>query len=148
MAEVGGVAGALPGGDDRVGAEELDVAHEFGDRPVLHDSVRAVLDVRVGEDAHVLRAEFALVAHGGARRAIDEPLVGDIGVGPLIDANEARAGSAGDRQCVQRGVGQYVDADRKPSLPPDTIAGDRHMRRRFGTNAHNKNGSDPKVAPL
>ena len=46
------MAGPLAGSDDDVGIEELDVADELGNRPVLHDGVGTMLDVSVGEDPH------------------------------------------------------------------------------------------------
>ena len=68
VVEIGGVPGALAGRDDDVGVEELDVTHEFGERPVLHDGVRAMLDVCVGEDAYAVRSEFRGGSGSRARR--------------------------------------------------------------------------------
>ena len=47
----------------------------------------------------------------------------------MIDANEARACRARNRQSVEGGVGQHVDPDRQPGCGPDAIGRDRHMRR-------------------
>ena len=116
--KIGGVAGALAGEDHDVGVEKLDVAHKFGDRPILHDGVRAVLDVSVGENLDALRLERAPIAHGFRSGPFDQALIGDIGVGPLIDAHEARARRARNRQSVERGVGQHVNPNRQSGFAP------------------------------
>src|ERR1700722_20549016 len=89
--KIGGVAGALAGEDHDVGVEKLDVANELGARPILHDGGRAVLDVSVGKNIDPLRLKRAPVAHRFRGGPFDQALVGDIGVSPLIDANEMRA---------------------------------------------------------
>ena len=125
------MAGALAGEDHDVGVEKLDVAHELGDRSILHDGVRAVLDVSVGENLDALRLKRAPIAHRFRGGAFDQALVGDIGVGPLIDANEMRARRARNRQSVEGGVGQHVNPDGQSSCGADAIGRDRHMRRGF-----------------
>jgi hypothetical protein len=129
--EIGGVAGALAGEDHDVGVEKLDIAHKLADRSILHDGVRAVLDVSVGENIDPLRLKRVPIAHGFRGGPFDQALVGDIGVGPLIDANETRACRARNRQRVKRGVGQHVNPDRQPGCGPNAIGRDRHMRRGF-----------------
>ena len=129
--KIGGVAGALAGEDHDVGVEKLDVAHELGDRSILHDGVRPVLDVSVGENIDALRLKRAPIAHGFRGGPFDQALVGDIGVGPLIDANETRARRARNRQSVEGGVGQHINPDRQSGCGPDAIGRDRHMRRGF-----------------
>ena len=94
------MAGALAGSDDRVGAEEFNVAYEFGNRPILHDSVRAMLDMRIGENTNAVRRKFSAIAGRLCGRALDESFIGDISIGPLIDPNEARAGGARHREGV------------------------------------------------
>ena len=129
--EIGDVAGALAGEDHDVGVEKFDIAHELGNRSILHDGVSTVLDVSVRENLHALRLKRAPIAHRFRSRAFDQAFVGDIGVGPLIDANETRARCARNRQSVQGRVGQHVDPDRQPGCSPDAVGGDRHMRRGF-----------------
>ena len=131
IVEIGGVTGALAGEDDDIGVEKLDVANELGDWPVLHDGVGAMLDMRVGENLYVPRLKQAAVTHRFRGRAFDQALVGDIGVGPLIDPHEARACRACNRESVKGGVGQHVDPNRQPGCDPDAICRDRHMRRGF-----------------
>ena len=58
-----GIAGALAGGDHRVGVEEGEVAGQLADRAVGGDRMGAVLDVGVGEDLDVLGAQRGAVAH-------------------------------------------------------------------------------------
>ena len=86
---VAAVAGALAGGDHRVGVEEGEVARQLGDGAVGGDGVGAVLDVAVGEDPDVVGLRRGAVAQRLGGLALDQALVGDIGVGPLVDADEA-----------------------------------------------------------
>jgi hypothetical protein len=89
--------------------------------------------VRVGENVDALRLKRAAIPHGFRRRPLNQALVGDIGVGPLIDANEPRSRRARHRKRVKRSIGQHVNSKWQSGFAPDAIRGDRHMRRSFGT---------------
>ena len=58
-----------------------------------------------------LGLEGGAVAEGLGGLALDQALVGDVGVGPLVDADEAGAGGGGDGEGGDGGVGEDVDAE-------------------------------------
>ena len=85
-------------------------------RAVGDDRVGAVLDVHVGEHPDPLGPQPGKVAGRGGRGSLQDPLVGHVGVGPLVDAHEAGATRLGDRQRVPRTVRQHVDTERQTYL--------------------------------
>ena len=91
VAQIRSVPGALAGRDDGVGVEEDQILDQLLHRAVGNDRMRAMLDMSIGEDADAVGAQPGAVARRAARLALDEALIGDIGVGPLVDADEARA---------------------------------------------------------
>jgi hypothetical protein len=92
-----------------------------------------MFDVSVRENADAPRLKRAPIAHRFRGGAFDQAFVGDIGVGPLIDAHEMRACRARDRQRLEGGVGQDINPDRQSGRGPEAIGRDRHMRPSFGT---------------
>ena len=66
------------------------------------------------------------------RRPLDEALVGDIGVGPLVDPDEHRARGLGDRQRRHGGIGQHVDAHGQAGGAPHALGHHRHHGSRLG----------------
>ena len=127
------MSSALAGGDNDVGIEEFDIAHQLGDRPVFDDGVCAVLHVRVSEDPNAIRAELTAVAARPGRRSLDQPFIGDISIGPLIDPNELSADSARNGQRMQRRVREHIDPDGQSCRAPDTVGGGRHVGRGLWT---------------
>ena len=95
-------------------------------RAVGGDRVRAVLDMHIGEDADLARAQIGAVARGFAGAAFHEALIRDIGVGPLVDAHELRARRLRDRDRLHRAVREHVDADRQRRFAPHRIRHHRH----------------------
>ena len=81
--------------------------------------------------ADAVGAQPRAIAHRARRLALDEALIGDIGIGPLVDADEGGAGRAGDRERRDGGVGEHVDADRLAEVAADAVGDDRHVGRRL-----------------
>lgn len=134
VVDAGSVAGPRARGDDRVGVEELDVAHEFFQRAVRHDRVGAVLDVRVGKHAYALCAKLGTVAQRTRRFAFDEPFIGNVRVGQLIDAHERGVARRGDGQRRYRSIREHVDADWQPGFAGDAVGRYGHECGRFVAN--------------
>ena len=90
---------AAPGDGSSDPASGLQAVHMpwVLDRAVGRDGVGAVLDVAVGEDGDVVGLEQGAIAQRRRRGALDDALVGDVGVGPLVHPHESRATGPGSR---------------------------------------------------
>ncbi len=121
--------GPLTGRDDGVGIEEHEIAHQFLDRAVARDGVGAMLHMRIGEDPDPVGAKPRPIAHRRRRLAVEQALVGHIGIGPLVDPDEAGTAGRGDGQRRDRGIGQHVDADRLAEAGTDPVGHHGHMGR-------------------
>lgn len=122
--QVSGIASALARGDDNIGIKERQIAGQLGHAAISRDGMGAMFDMRIGEDANALCAQPTAVAHRFGSTTFHEALVGDIGVGPLIDANKRRASRRSNGQGGDWCIGQNIDANGCGYFLSDSIGGD------------------------
>ena len=70
--------------------------------------------------------QHGAVAGGEGGGALDDPLVGDIGVGPLIDPDEAGAGGLRHRERLHGTIGEDVHTGRQTGGPPHRVCHHGH----------------------
>ena len=87
-----------------------------------------VLNVAIGKNANMFSAQHTAVAQRLSGRPFYKSFVGDIGVGPLVDADEIGASRQGDRHCRDRRVSQNVNAQRHSKTFTNFLGNDRHQR--------------------
>ncbi len=120
------VAGSLASSDHRIRIKEGKVAGQLIDATITRDRMRAVLDVAVGENLYVLGPEQGSITHRFRRTPFHETLVGDIGIGPLVDADECRSARHSNGESRDRRIGKHVDTERNASRPRDPVSHHAH----------------------
>lgn len=129
-----GVARSVTGGDHRVSKEEGDIPDQFLHRPVANDCMRAVLHMSVREYGYIARGESGAISQGPGRRTLNEAFIGDVGVRPLVDANEDRASRLSDRQSMDCAICQYIHPERNAEPLPHPFRNHSHAGGGFRAN--------------
>ena len=97
------------------------------DAPVTCDRVSPELNVNIGEDVDVLRADCIPESQRLRGFAVEESFVRYVGVGPLVHANPFSTDCLGNCNCLNGPVGDTGHAERHIDSVPD-LQGCRRQR--------------------
>ena len=104
--------GAQAGCDGDIGLEERHITGLFDDTAVGHDRVSPVFHMNVRQDRDIIAVNQRSIAQCFGRGTFDQPLVGDVGIRPLIDPDEPGSGCLGAGQRCLRCIGDNVETHR------------------------------------